>query len=377
MMSSSRYKITLLADYLEDSRYSMNYYADSLFNNLKLNSINLNFIFELYLPFFPKWVKYFLRNISAFRYARYISYPKQVFLKRSDLFHILDQSYAYLLNFIYQGYGIVTVHDLIPILSWKGLIPGVSYPHPPRLFMLGIRALNKARAVVAVSESTKRDLVNHCGIDPSRIHVIHNGISTNFYPLDNSPDLRSCLGFPNDGTKLVLITGTQKYKNHLTSVRAIDWLEEASKIPIQLIWVGGAGCSYDSELSDAIFKLKTKPIMLGHVSAKELNEIYNCVDFLLFPSWYEGFGWPPLEAMACGLPVITSNVSSLPEVVGDAAIMLDPSDYIGFGNAIKLLIEDDALRRFYISKGYLNIRRFSWKNSSLKLLELYKKVLNK
>lgn len=372
----NKFKIILLRDYAEDYRHSMNVYGDNLLTNLRKYSTHENIKIGSYLPFFPGWLKkIFLNSTLIFRYARYVSYPWQVVKKSADLFHILDQSYAHLLNFIYLKPGIVTVHDLIPILSWKGLIPGLTYPHFPRLFMLGIRSLKKASAIVAVSESTKNDLIIHCGIDPKKIFVIHNGIDPNFYPIKNTLELRRSLGFPGGDVTLVLITGIQKYKNHLTSVRAIERLEKISKRTIQLIWLGGANYYPCPKLDEAISKLNIKPILLGHVSVEDLNKIYNSVDYLLFPSWYEGFGWPPLEAMSCGLPVITSNVSSIPEIVGDAAITLSPDDFVGFADAIQLLIDNPTLRNNYISKGYLNIKRFSWENNSKKMLDLYKKFL--
>ena len=108
------------------------------------------------------------------------------------------------------------------------------------------------------------------------------------------------------------------------------------------------------------YGLDKNVINLGKLSSGKMVDLYNAVDIVLFPSIYEGFGWPPLEAMACGIPVVTSNSGSLPEVIGDSAILLDPFDYKGYANAIIKLLTDNVYYQNYVEKGLLHVKKYSW-----------------
>jgi glycosyltransferase involved in cell wall biosynthesis len=367
--------VVLFRDFLEDNRTSMEIYSNNLEYALKLIAGNLLKV-NSYTPSIPKWLsKCKLPYGITIRYARYFSYLNQARKNQGKINHIIDQSYAHLLNILDFKKTIITVHDLIPILAWKNLIPGLSYPHFPLLYKLSIASLSKARAIIAVSQSTKNDLITYCGLDASNITVIHNGINKSFYSFSNEKKIisREHFGFPDINTHIVLIVGTQSYKNILISFKVACKLQHILNKNLQVVWLG-AHNQMSIEYSK-LFNLKNRVITLRDLNLNQLVELYNSVDCLLFPSLYEGFGLPLLEAMACGTPVITSNVASIPEVVGDAAIMLSPSDVNGFAVALKNILENETLRNDYIKRGYTNASRFTWERCASKVLSLYKKVL--
>ena len=368
--------LVLYRNFLEDNRTSMEVYSNNLEQALKLVASDA-LIIKSYRPWIPNWLlKSKLPKGFQIRYARYLLYPLQAKSKQGTINHIVDQSYGHLLRLIDGERVVITVHDLIPILAWKGNIPGLSYPHFPLFYKLIISSLKKANAIIAVSHSTKRDLINYCGLDASKITVVHNGIDDCFQSFTDEKKykLRGSFGFPDKNTFIILITGNQSYKNHSTSFQVMSKLQRISNKEIQLVWLGADDKTYEKYSIE--INLKNKAIKLNNISLKRLVELYNSVDCLLFPSWYEGFGLPPLEAMACGIPVVTSNVASIPEVVSDAAIMLRPDDVDGLAMAIKNFIDNDTLRKKYIIRGFYNVDRFTWTRHATSLLPIYQKIID-
>jgi glycosyltransferase involved in cell wall biosynthesis len=367
--------VVLFRDFLEDNRTSMEIYSDNLENALK--PISQNFLkINSYIPSIPNWLSRCKLPYGIFmRYARYFSYPNQARKNQGTINHIIDQSYGHLLNVIDFKKTIITVHDLIPVLAWKGVIQGLSYPHFPLLYKLSVASLRKARSIIADSQSTKSDLITYCGLDANKITVIYPGINKRFHSFSNEKKKlsREHFGFPDKNTHIVLITGSQNYKNILASFQVANKLQNNLNKNLQMVWLGTNNdkCTEYSKLVN----LKNRVIPLNGINLNQLVELYNSVDCLLFPSLYEGFGFPPLEAMACGTPVVTSNVASLPEVVGDAGIMLPPNDVDGLADAVKNILVNENLRNHYIERGYVNAGRFTWESCASKVLSLYKKIL--
>ena len=367
--------ITIFRDFVEDGRTSMEIYADNLGESLNI-LVNNQFVINMYQPHIPTWVKAIPKKLNLrMRAARYCAYPFQAKAKQGTINHIIDHSYAHLLQVLDPKRSIVTVHDIIPQLAWKGVIPGLTYPHKPFLNKLSLGFLKEARAVIAVSQNTKRDLVNHCGLQEERITVVHNGLNTIFRPEseERRATLRQGLKFPDSGTLLILITGNQSYKNHITSLRVIERLQTICRKPIQLVSLGADNTELDNYL--AKINLNNPLIRLDGINKQSMVDLYNSVDCLLFPSWYEGFGWPPLEAMACGTPVVTSNVASLPEIVGDAALMAAPDDVENLTEAVRIMLEDRDRRKEFVESGLKNTTRFTWEHCASEVAALYQKIL--
>ena len=367
-------QITLFRDFIEDGRKSMDIYADALGKALRI-CVDDRFDIIDYVPHTSDFRNKVLgKHRFRMRMERYLSYPLQARKHQSSVNHIIDHAYGHLLKCISPERSIINVHDLIPILAYNNKIPGLSYPNLPLLFKFSLSSLKAAKYVVAVSNSTKNDLVTYCGLAEEKIRVIHNGVDSRFILLPGAArnNLRRSFGF-QEGAKVILITGSLSYKNHATSFQVIEILQQKVIIPIQLVILKGA--SNDLEADMTKYRFDNQVIILSGLDTHRLVELYNAVDCLLFPSWYEGFGWPPLEAMACGTPVVTSNVASLPEIVGDAGLMESPHDPIKLAEAVLVFLENNEFREMYIQRGIKRASLFTWERCAIEFGKLYDDIL--
>ncbi len=347
--------LIILKDFFEDNRTSMNIYAEALTEQLYLlSSKKLNI--KTIRPTLPKWIK----GNFGMRFARFVIYPFKVLGLKASIYHILDHGYGHLIFLLPARKTVVTVHDLIPLLRWKGAIKGISPGRVPILSLIALSGLYRAKHIIADSENTKKDLIRLLGINSKKISVIHLGISPEFKPFDiNAKDKVKEFFFDNDcHTIKILITGNQFYKNQETALRTLKYLVSNWNPNIKLVKTG----IVTDEWSNLIYSygLENHIINLGKLPRERMVDLFNAVDILFFPSLYEGFGWPPLEAMACGIPVVASNSGSLPEVIGDFAILLDPFDYKGYANAIIKLLTDNVHYQNYVEKGLLHVKKYSW-----------------
>jgi glycosyltransferase involved in cell wall biosynthesis len=307
------------------------------------------------------------------RFARYVSYPLQVRAIRSDLNHIIDQGYAHLLCTLPPKKTVVTVHDLIPLAAHRGKIPAPQR-HRPFLSELSARFLRGAGSLIAVSEHTKLDLVELCNIPPDLIHVVPLGVSSEFQKLgDTKVALREKLGLDSRESFLILITGTHFYKNHETSLAVLQRLRRRAKRDYKIVWLGNCRAINDPRVINS--GLASAVVGIEPRSIRQVVEVYNAVDCLLFPSLYEGFGWPPLEAMACGTPVICSSAASLPEVVGDAALTTPPDDVEGFVEYVRALAQCESQRALLVKRGIERASLFSWERHARAVWSIYRQLL--
>jgi len=264
------------------------------------------------------------------------------------------------------------VHDIIPLLGGRGLIPGLNFPRRSWLFEFTSKFYKSAAHIIAISESTRDDLVAYCGCDKNKISVIYYGLSNKFrpYSVEEKSKFREELGLPTQG-KLILITGHQYYKNHETALKVFNKLSETEP-NLFLVKSGVLTSEWSAIRNSSRYSQNIIELML---TPEKMPRLYNAVDCLLFPSWYEGFGWPPLEAMGCGTPAVTSNVSSLPESAGPHGLKTYPADVDGFVLFIKKILNDSEFRKEYIKLGLEHAEKFKWQNNALETEALYLKVL--
>jgi glycosyltransferase involved in cell wall biosynthesis len=220
-------------------------------------------------------------------------------------------------------------------------------------------SLRRAERLAAVSASTARDLGELFGVGGSRVRVVHPGVAAAFRP--STPEaaarLRSSLGLPE---RFVLFVGAiEPRKNLATLLRG--WAELPERPPLAI--AGGWGWRYE-EVRGLVEKLGEDVRLLGAVEPARLPALYAAATCLAHPAWYEGFGLTPLEAMACGTPVVCSDASSLPEVVGDAALLVDPGDVGGWRAALERVLGDAGLRAELSRKGLARASRFSWERTA-------------
>jgi glycosyltransferase involved in cell wall biosynthesis len=274
---------------------------------------------------------------------------------------------------------VVTVHDLAFLEHPEYAVPELT----AYLTKVVPEAVASADVVAAVSQVTGQTLTDHFKTPPEKITVIPNGIRPYFRRITDPILLGATLHKYGLKHPLVLGVGTlEPRKNHLGLIKAFYKAQSSGgkgkqQRPAMLALAGGPGWLYDETRQlVADLKLEKKVRFLGRVSELELITLYSLADVFAFPSFFEGFGVPPLEAMACGAPVITSNTSSLPEVVGDAALLVDPHNTGELAHAITRLIENEELQEELREKGYRQVKQYTWPNSARKMLSIYEKLYN-
>ena len=264
---------------------------------------------------------------------------------------------------------VVTVHDL----------SFVFFPHSFRslrrsyLRVFARMSVRRARRVIAVSESTKNDLVQIYGISPAKIDVVHHGVDASFQPLpaDQVASFRQQRGLPD---RFILFVGTLEPRKNI--VRLIEAYARLPKDRLPLVLVGGKGWFYDEIFAKVEALGLTGDVRFaGFVPAEELPLWYNAADLFVYPSIYEGFGLPPLEAMACGTAVITSTASSLPEVVGEAGQLVDPTDTDALASAMAKMLTNQGLRHEMEAAGRVQAAGFSWESAARGTVDSYRRAL--
>lgn len=237
------------------------------------------------------------------------------------------------------------------------------------------RALS-ADHLIAVSQNSLEDIVKIFGISREKISAIYNGVDHFFFQDQNQElflKMKDKFGIKKD--QFILFTGTvEPRKNVKTLLKAFS-RNRRLRNNYSLVLAGGTGWK-NEDLQQFILNegIQNELSITGYISREELRVLYSFASCFVFPSVYEGFGIPLLEAMACGAPVVCSNSSSLPEVAGDAAIMIDPYDIDGFSVAMGKVVENEELRKNMIQKGLERVKHFSWEETARKTLQVYEKV---
>lgn len=307
------------------------------------------------------------RRLTSRGILRSLSYPSLARKDRLDAFYSAD----------YLGpvlpmpcRTVITVHDLIPIVY-----PRVTrFQHRLVGNCLLPRTIRNAAAVVSVSEATKQDILRHILIPKSKIKVIYEGKNKAFHPRDRDDRriraIRSRYGIGDDPYFLSLGISDPK-KNGKNIVRAFSETVKRSEKRCTLVLAGntGHGASSLERMANEL-RIRDKVLFPGFVSDEHLPLLMSGARGLCFPSLYEGFGLPVLEAMACGCPVITSNVSSLPEIAGNAALLVDPGDVGQLSHAMERLLHEDGLYEDLRARGITRSEDFSWEQAAEELLDL-------
>lgn len=232
-------------------------------------------------------------------------------------------------------------------------------------------SLKKADGIIAISENTKRDIVDFFGVDPKTVTAIPLAPDVKYRAISDSMQKESTRKRYGIDHPFIFYPGVlSPRKNIITLVRAFDKIKD--KIPHKLIFTAGRSWG-DSPVYKMIEELgiKDRVITIGHVDASDMPILYSSADLLVYPSLYEGFGLPIIEAMSCGCPVVSSNTTSIPEVAGDAAITVDPADIEGFSDAVLRVLTDRGLRDEMVRKGFIQALKFSWKKTATETLAVF------
>ena len=267
---------------------------------------------------------------------------------------------------------VFTIHDANvwrhpETLSWKGKL----YFKP--LTILGAK---RASSIITVSESSQRGIANHTNIPINKIINTYEGISESFRLLSNSNIVESIKFKYNLLEKIILsVNSIEPRKNISRLLDAFSILKKKSGFIHKLVLVGRQAWG-QNEIADKVkcLKLENDIIMLGYVPIDDLIALYNFADLFVFPSIYEGFGLPPLEAMACGVPIVASKIPTLQEIIGDAAVFIDPYDANDIASKIEGVIGDSRTYADLREKGLKRVKLFSWLKVVEKTIDVYKSI---
>jgi len=305
---------------------------------------------------------------------RFLNYPKaDKLLKGIDLFF---SPHIFLSSVSKKCRTVVTFHDLSFEKYPEFYSIGKNYWH---FLMSPKKQAKKADQIIAVSQSTKDDLVNLYKINPDKIKVIYSGVdpvSSIQYPVSSISEIKRKYSLPE---RYILYLGTlEPRKNIIGLIEAFEKLNTKYQIPntkYKLVIAGARGWLY-KDIFDAANNsfAKDNIIFTGFVDDCDKPILYSRAKLFVYPSFYEGFGFPPLEAMMRGIPVITSNFSSLPEAVGDAAVMVDPYNLDELAEAMEMVLTDNGLREILIKKGFERAKKFSWQKCAKETLGVLRSV---
>lgn len=252
---------------------------------------------------------------------------------------------------------VVTVHDITPLIFSK------HHNFKRKIYYQVIvkKLLHQANKIISISETTKKDLIKFYKIPESKIKVIYHGVSIKHTskPIPKKYKIDS---------EYILYVGTvEPRKNLIRLIEAYNKIKPKEKLVI----VGASGWK-----NKDIYKKQNKNIIFtGYIPDEDLNKFYSNAKIFIYPSLYEGFGLPILEAMACKTPVITSNTSSMPEVGGDAVIYVNPTNTNDIANKLKELLNNKPLQKQLSEKGYKRSKQFTWDKTAKETIEIYRKLL--
>jgi glycosyltransferase involved in cell wall biosynthesis len=299
--------------------------------------------------------------------------PENLKNKEVDVYHVPQNGIG--LSARKSCINISTIHDLIPYIMPETV--GKGYLKKFIAQMPGI--IQSSDVIVTVSEFSKRDIMRIFDVEEERIKVTHLAADSIFAPMEKD-EAKNLLnetygisdefilylgGFsPRKNVKSILVAYSRIYKNLSNNYKIV------------IIGPSKDEHSYLISLCESL-GIKDKVHFTGYVPYEHLPHFYNACKVFVYPSLYEGFGLPPLEAMSCGTPVITSNVSSIPEVVGDGAILINPFDTEELKNSLENVLEDEKLYKDLAERGYERSRSFSWQNTASKTLKVYEEAFER
>jgi glycosyltransferase involved in cell wall biosynthesis len=329
----------------------------------RLKGINLNII-----EYFPSKI-----NVKSFSFIdravkRFFFLPCRIKrkIKKDDITHLTSEDFAYLLNFIKFKKSIITCHDLSPL----------TFRSSSLFLKLVIMGLKKADRIITVSKFSKKDIAKRLNYPEKKIDVITDAVDHNrYYPKRDKQILEKYNISKNE--KVILYVGSERKRQNIPFL--LKGLYELKKILPEVILVKIGNPQQPGARKNLLklikkLGLEKEVIFTGFVSEKVLSQWYNTADLFVYPCLYAGFGLPVLEAMACGTPVITSNLTSLPEVVGDAGITINPDNIDQLVESMYKVLTDKNLRENMAKKGIERAKMFSWEKSAEKTMAVYKKM---
>lgn len=274
---------------------------------------------------------------------------------------------------------VLTIHDVMYLLPYEVLPPSSSlYQRLGRLYRRWIVpcTAKRANAIITDSNHSRQDILDLLQVPPERVSVIYGAPGHAFCPLPNQERIEQAKQRYRIQSPFILaLGGLDPRKNTARILQAFRNFRDRSKSDRQLVIVGlpESGQRLFSRIAMEM-GIAEEGVFTGFVPEEDLVALYNGADVFLYPSLYEGFGLPVLEAMACGTPVIASTAGSIPEIAGESALLIEPKDVEALASAIEQVITDQALRQELIARGLEHVKKFSWEKAARELLTVYERV---
>lgn len=311
-------------------------------------------------------------------YERFWNFPRQLTQQKADIVHVIDAGEAHIMYWLRNTAKrtVVTCHDLINYSYPDNRVASVQLPFVShQMWLHAIRGMRSADHVVTVSVATAQDAIRILNLSSDQVSVAPNAVEPIFHPLPTSK-IQSIRREYNlaPGTFCLLNVGSDHRRKNLINVLQSLAIIKQTGIPFIFCKVGSP---FTEEQSNLIQSLQLEDVVhyLSKPDRSTLVELYNAADVLVAPSLFEGFGMTLLESMACGTPVITSNVSSMPEVVEDAGMLVDPTSVSAIADAVIHLHKDHTLYKNLVEKGLARAQFFTWKNTAEQIAAIYEKLL--
>ncbi len=308
------------------------------------------------------------RALTVLWHRASLPLPVELITGRVDVFH----SPNFVLAPVWRSSAVVTVHDLAFLLRPECADANLR----DYLEKTVPRSVARSDFILADSESTQTDLICLLGVPPSKVAVVPGGVEEQFAPVRDPEALEEMRRRVSGGAPFILSVGMiEPRKNVVRLIEAFEMVKSRTQPPHKLVLAGKRGWLSDPIYARARESPRASDIVFpGYIPDADLPTLYSAADLFVFPSLYEGFGLPPLEAMACGTPVVVSDSSSLPEVVGDAALMVSAESSVELAEAMGLALEDGGLRDRMVAAGMRQAKQYTWRASAEKTLDVYRKL---
>ena len=310
---------------------------------------------------------------------RYVVHPLYAARRQGPVNHILDHAYGHLAFTLDPRRTVVSCNSMSIPKAMHGQIPGFTIAPTLRASMwLRHKGMLRCARIVACSRALKDDIVRFFRCDQAQVSVVHDGINHAMFKRLEPLRVRQLVDefqLPTDGTRLVMVVsaaGGGGYKNRMATLKTQQALIRRGEKTL-LVLIGAALTAAEQTFVDA-HGLHAHVRSLGRVSWDALVALYNLADVFLFPSWDEGFGYPPIEAMACGAPVVVSSIPVLLETTGGAALSAPPDDAEALADRIQQILNDASLAQRLRADGLQQAQRYSWTRYAQEILEVYREV---
>ena len=312
-------------------------------------------------------------DFSHYSYSEQFKYPAILKRARLDLIHYTNFNSPV---FFTKTPSVVTIHDLtlwfFPGRGQKSWFRRMIYR-----FVIK-KTCQNAKRIIAITKNTKQDIIRLLGVNPEKITVIYEAVPKNYKVISNDQKIKKIKHKFNISKPYVMYVGQWRdHKNIVRMIRAFSLLRRRYNIDYQLVMVGKVDDKYPQiKATIKELELTDQVVFMGYVPDFELPYVYNGAEFFVWPSLYEGFGLPPLEAMACGTPVVSSNASCMPEVLGDAAYYFNPLNVESIAKNMADMSGSYSLKREFRLKGLRQARKYSFEQSAKQTYKIYKQALN-